>query len=110
MYANFQVMKYSPDEKISGIIEYNKDNGMISQQEPIVSEFYPDEFFFKRSGRRLARMAILLNELQLNPNNIKTPFRIRLNGVFRGLLNFPSVLELDTLTKPTLLCVFSLSL
>nr|WP_260484731.1 hypothetical protein [Listeria booriae] len=31
---------------------------MISKQETIVSEFYPDEFFFKRAGRRLARMAI----------------------------------------------------
>ncbi|MBC1524662.1 hypothetical protein HB825_13485 [Listeria booriae] len=50
------VYKYGPDEKISGTIEYNKDSGMISQQEPIVSEFYPDEFFFKRAGRRLARI------------------------------------------------------
>ncbi|MBC2098675.1 hypothetical protein HCJ70_06415 [Listeria booriae] len=52
------VYKYGPDEKNSGVIEYNKDSSMISQQEPIVSEFYPDEFFFKRAGRRLARMAI----------------------------------------------------
>ncbi|WP_260445614.1 hypothetical protein [Listeria booriae] len=65
------VYKYGLDEKNSGVIEYNKDSGMISQQEPIVSEFYPDDFSLSELEDAwlewlLKTMAILLNELRLN--------------------------------------------
>lgn len=52
---------------------------MISQQEPIVSEFYPDELFFKRGGRRSARMAIWLNELRLNPKSASLTIQMFFN-------------------------------
>ncbi|NPC91552.1 hypothetical protein HOO54_04645 [Bacillus sp. WMMC1349] len=51
---------YGPNEDIMGQIEYDKKNGVIHQLSPIDSEHYKDDFFFKRAGRRLARM--IMNE------------------------------------------------
>ncbi|MEC0182875.1 hypothetical protein P4H61_15435 [Paenibacillus peoriae] len=52
------VYNYGPSEDVMGKIEYDKKNEVINQIAPIVSENYADEFFFKRAGRRLARMII----------------------------------------------------
>jgi len=52
------VYNYGPSEDVMGKIEYDKKNEVINQISPIVSENYADEFFFKRAGRRLARMII----------------------------------------------------
>ncbi|MCP3781102.1 hypothetical protein ACYCSE_21820 [Paenibacillus sp. SEL1] len=55
------VYSYGPSEDVMGKIEYDKKNEVINQISPIVSENYADEFFFKRAGRRLARMIIKEN-------------------------------------------------
>jgi hypothetical protein len=52
---------YGPNEETMGKIEYDKKNGVINQLFPIDSDNYPDDFFFKRAGRRLARMIIKEN-------------------------------------------------
>ncbi|MDM5154761.1 hypothetical protein QUF88_13290 [Bacillus sp. DX1.1] len=56
------VYRYGPSEEVMGKIEYNKKADVISQIEPIISEKYTDDFFFKRAGRRLARMIIKEDE------------------------------------------------
>lgn len=55
------VYSYGPNEETMGKIEYDKKNGVINQLSSIDSDIYPDEFFFKRAGRRLARMIIKEN-------------------------------------------------
>ncbi|MCV9952176.1 hypothetical protein [Paenibacillus sp. BT-177] len=55
------VYNYGPSEEIMGKIEYDKKNVVINQIAPIVSDNYADEFFFKRAGRRLAKMIIKEN-------------------------------------------------
>lgn len=52
------VYSYGPNEETMCKIEYNKKKGVINQLHSIDSSSYPDEFFFKRAGRRLARMII----------------------------------------------------
>lgn len=55
------VYNYGPNEETMGKIEYDKKNGVINQLSPINSDSYPDDFFFKRAGRRLSRMIIKEN-------------------------------------------------
>ncbi|OKP85336.1 hypothetical protein A3842_07280 [Paenibacillus sp. P3E] len=55
------VYLYGPNEETMGKIEYDKKNGVINQLSPIDSDSYADDFFFKRAGRRLARMIIKEN-------------------------------------------------
>ncbi|MBO2946012.1 hypothetical protein JJQ72_18700 [Paenibacillus sp. F411] len=62
-YENEQkvVYSYGPNEETVGKIEYDKKNGVINQISAIVSDSYTDDFFFKRAGRRLARIIIKEN-------------------------------------------------
>ncbi|MCM3128055.1 MULTISPECIES: hypothetical protein [unclassified Paenibacillus] len=55
------VYRYGPNEETMGKIEYHKKNDVINQLTSIDSDNYSDEFFFKRAGRRLARMIIKEN-------------------------------------------------
>ncbi|MBD7970148.1 hypothetical protein [Paenibacillus gallinarum] len=56
------VYLYGPNEISMGKIEYDKKKGVINQLSPIDSNEFADEFFFKRAGRRLARMIIKENQ------------------------------------------------
>ncbi|GIP46340.1 hypothetical protein J45TS6_47990 [Paenibacillus sp. J45TS6] len=55
------VYLYGPNENSMGKIEYDKRKKVINQLSSIDSIYFSDEFFFKRAGRRLARMIIKEN-------------------------------------------------
>ncbi|UNL83203.1 hypothetical protein [Priestia koreensis] len=52
------IYRYGPNEGAMGRIEYDKKKNVINQLDPIQSEEFADEFFFKRAGRRLAKMSM----------------------------------------------------
>lgn len=56
------VYLYGTNENSMGQIEYDKKNRVINQFCPINSQEFADDFFFKRSGRRISRMIIKENE------------------------------------------------
>lgn len=58
---NRVVYCYGPNEETLGKIEYDKINNVIPPLSPIDSDRYPDNFFFRRAGTRLARMAMREN-------------------------------------------------
>lgn len=52
--------------------QWDKRNGVINQFSPIDSDTYPDDFFFKRAGRRLARMIIKENNTFVERTTIES--------------------------------------